>query len=114
MVADENFGCGSSREHAPWALEATGIRCVIAPSFARIFYENMFNNGLLCIELPKWQIDDFFLKRSSFLKINLDEGLITTERGEVIPFVQPSGYQLDLIRNKGSVGVILKLAAELN
>jgi len=114
IVADENFGCGSSREHAPWALEATGIRCVIAPSFARIFYENMFNNGLLCIELPKWQIDDFFLKRSSFLKINLDEGLITTERGEVIPFVQPSGYQLDLIRNKGSVGVILKLAAELN
>src|SRR5262244_2970054 len=53
LVAGENFGCGSSREHAPWALLDFGIRCVIAPSFADIFYNNCFNNGLLPIALPK-------------------------------------------------------------
>ena len=53
MVADENFGCGSSREHAPWALLDFGIKCVIAPSFADIFYNNCFKNGILPITLPK-------------------------------------------------------------
>jgi len=53
LVAGENFGCGSSREHAPWALSAAGIKCVIARSFARIFYNNMLANGLLCIEVTK-------------------------------------------------------------
>lgn len=52
LVAGANFGCGSSREHAPWALEANGIRLVIAESFARIFRQNMFNCGLLAVELP--------------------------------------------------------------
>jgi 3-isopropylmalate/(R)-2-methylmalate dehydratase small subunit len=57
LIADENFGCGSSREHAPWALLDFGIRCVIAPSFADIFHNNCFKNGILPIVLPKEQID---------------------------------------------------------
>ena len=57
LVAGENFGCGSSREHAPWALLDFGIRCVIAPSFADIFYNNCFKNGILPITLPQAEID---------------------------------------------------------
>ncbi|MFQ5775799.1 MAG: 3-isopropylmalate dehydratase small subunit [Kiloniellaceae bacterium] len=57
LIAGENFGCGSSREHAPWALLDAGIRCVIAPSFGDIFYNNCFKNGILPIKLPKEQVD---------------------------------------------------------
>jgi len=57
LVARENFGCGSSREHAPWALLDFGIRCVIAPSFADIFYNNCFKNGILPITLPRSEVD---------------------------------------------------------
>ena len=57
LVAGENFGCGSSREHAPWALLDFGIRCVIAPSFADIFYNNCFKNGILPIRLPQADVD---------------------------------------------------------
>jgi 3-isopropylmalate/(R)-2-methylmalate dehydratase small subunit len=57
LVTGENFGCGSSREHAPWALLDFGIRCVIAPSFADIFYNNCFKNGILPIKLPQEQVD---------------------------------------------------------
>ncbi|HEX6121247.1 MAG TPA: 3-isopropylmalate dehydratase small subunit, partial [Dongiaceae bacterium] len=57
LVAGPNFGCGSSREHAPWALHDFGIRCVIAPSFADIFYNNCFKNGILPIKLPKEDVD---------------------------------------------------------
>jgi 3-isopropylmalate/(R)-2-methylmalate dehydratase small subunit len=60
IVSRANFGCGSSREHAPWALEANGIRLVIAESFARIFRQNMFNCGLLAVELPAAAIDRLF------------------------------------------------------
>jgi 3-isopropylmalate/(R)-2-methylmalate dehydratase small subunit len=60
VISRANFGCGSSREHAPWALEANGIRLVIAESFARIFRQNMFNCGLLAVELPPAVIDRLF------------------------------------------------------
>ncbi len=60
VITRTNFGCGSSREHAPWALEANGINVVIAASFARIFRQNMFNCGLLAIELPEARIDGLF------------------------------------------------------
>ncbi|MBU0462683.1 MAG: 3-isopropylmalate dehydratase small subunit [Proteobacteria bacterium] len=60
IVSRENFGCGSSREHAPWALEVNGIHVVIAQSFARIFRQNMFNGGMLAIELSKEQINTLF------------------------------------------------------
>lgn len=60
VVSRENFGCGSSREHAPWALEVNDITCVIAQNFARIFRQNMFNGGMLAIELAKDTIDELF------------------------------------------------------
>jgi 3-isopropylmalate/(R)-2-methylmalate dehydratase small subunit len=60
VVTRANFGCGSSREHAPWALEVNDITCVIAESYARIFRQNMFNGGMLAIELPSKQIDEIF------------------------------------------------------
>jgi 3-isopropylmalate/(R)-2-methylmalate dehydratase small subunit len=60
IVTRANFGCGSSREHAPWALEANGIACIIAESFARIFRQNMFNGGMLAVELPEVTIAEIF------------------------------------------------------
>jgi 3-isopropylmalate/(R)-2-methylmalate dehydratase small subunit len=60
IVARGNFGCGSSREHAPWALEVNGITCCIAESYARIFRQNMFNGGMLAVELPKEKISEIF------------------------------------------------------
>ncbi len=60
VITKENFGCGSSREHAPWALEVNDINIVIAPSFARIFRQNMFNCGMLAIELPEENIEEIF------------------------------------------------------
>jgi len=65
VVTRENFGCGSSREHAPWALEVNGINVVIAESFARIFRQNMYNCGMMAIELSKEQIDALFAKYSN-------------------------------------------------
>ena len=58
LITGENFGCGSSREHAPWALKDLGLKCIIAPSFADIFYGNCFKNGILPIKLPQEIIDD--------------------------------------------------------
>lgn len=119
LVAGENFGCGSSREHAPWALESAGTKCVIAPSFARIFENNMFANGLLCITLPKDKIELLFETRISEINISLKENAIVIGSypeknfpGSRIYF-EISDYQKELIKNGGSVGVMLKLAAEL-
>lgn len=66
VVTRENFGCGSSREHAPWALEVNGINLVIAPSFARIFRQNMYNCGMLAVELPEPRIDKLFADFAGF------------------------------------------------
>lgn len=111
LMTGENFGCGSSREHAPWALEGVGIKCVIASSFARIFENNMFANGLLCITLSKDAIKRLVKERPEKLEINLESGVILYG-AQFIKF-SISDYQKDLIRNGGSVSVMLKLAADL-
>src|ERR1700743_3946611 len=72
LVAGENFGCGSSREHAPWALDDFGIRCVIAPSFADIFYNNCFQNGMLPLKLPKDQVDQLMEDARQGREITVD------------------------------------------
>ena len=74
LVAGDNFGCGSSREHAPWALLDFGIRCVIAPSFADIFYNNCFKNGILPIKLPQEDVDKLMddAERGSNARITVD------------------------------------------
>jgi 3-isopropylmalate/(R)-2-methylmalate dehydratase small subunit len=66
LIAGDNFGCGSSREHAPWALLDFGIRCVIAPSFADIFYNNSFKNGVLPVVLPQDQVDELMRQAAEF------------------------------------------------
>ncbi|MEE2969387.1 MAG: 3-isopropylmalate dehydratase small subunit [Pseudomonadota bacterium] len=90
LVAGENFGCGSSREHAPWALMDFGIKCVIAPSFADIFYNNSFKNGVLLITLPQEQIDrlmdDAEKGANARMAVDLESQEITRPDGETIPF----------------------------
>ena len=90
LVAGANFGCGSSREHAPWALSDFGIRCVIAPSFADIFYNNSFKNGMLLITLPQKTIDKMMLDaengENARLSVDLETQQITRPDGEIIDF----------------------------
>ncbi len=90
LIAGENFGCGSSREHAPWALHDFGIRCVIAPSFADIFHNNCFKNGMLPIELPQEEIDklldDADRGANATITIDLEKQEITGPDGGVIKF----------------------------
>ena len=111
LIAGENFGCGSSREHAVWALAGAGIKCVIAPSFARIFYNNMFNNGLLCIELSEDDIKK--ISRFSEIFINVEAGCIGSPSGMCIVDFEISEYQRELILNGGSTGMMFQLAAEI-
>jgi len=96
LVSGENFGCGSSREHAPWALLDFGIRCVIAPSFADIFFNNCFKNGILAIPLPQEQVDilmkDAEKGANARMTVDLAAQTITTSDGEVI------GFEIDPFR----------------
>jgi len=108
VVTRANFGCGSSREHAPWALEANGIHMVIAESFARIFRQNMFNCGMLAIELPKDVIKDLFLTfagRDTNVQTDLNEATLTFSadgQSRTVPFTL-SGFDADLITAGGWV-----------
>ncbi len=94
LLARKNFGCGSSREHAPWAIEQYGFRALIAPSFADIFFNNCFKNGLLPIVLPETTVSQLFDAVHGFpgyqLTIDLERQVIVQPQGEEIPFdVQP-------------------------
>ena len=90
LVAGDNFGCGSSREHAPWALLDAGIRCIIAPSFADIFYNNCFKNGILPIALPQEQVDllldDAGRGSNAVITVDLEKQEITGPDGGTINF----------------------------
>lgn len=93
LLTRENFGCGSSREHAPWALADYGFRALIAPSFADIFYNNCFKNGLLPIVLGAEVVDGLFkdAKPGYSLTVDLESQMIVTPYGERIPFeIDPS------------------------
>ena len=85
IVTRANFGCGSSREHAPWALEVNGINVVIAESFARIFRQNMYNCGMFAIELPKEKIDylfDTYKDKDTLIEIDVDNDKIIVSSGD--------------------------------
>ena len=90
LIAHDNFGCGSSREHAPWALLDFGIRCVIAPSFADIFHNNCFKNGILPIRLPRavcdQLMDDSLLGENARLTVDLERTVVIRPNGEEIAF----------------------------
>jgi 3-isopropylmalate/(R)-2-methylmalate dehydratase small subunit len=95
LIAYENFGCGSSREHAPWALLDFGIRCVIAPSFADIFYNNCFKNGILPIALPREQIDRLmqYAQSASSMTVDLESQTVRAGNHEF-------SFTLDPFRKK--------------
>ena len=96
LIAGDNFGCGSSREHAPWSLLDFGFKCIIAPSFADIFYNNCFKNGILPIRLDQKTIDILMdqANQKKHLTINLKDQLIILESGNTIEF------QIDPFRKK--------------
>ncbi|MCF8496399.1 MAG: 3-isopropylmalate dehydratase small subunit [Alphaproteobacteria bacterium] len=98
LIAGENFGCGSSREHAPWALLDFGLRCVIAPSFADIFYNNCFKNGILPIALPKEQVEALMKEAQDNpgapLEIDLEKQTVT--RGNLFSF----SFEIDPFRKR--------------
>ena len=81
LIAGENFGCGSSREHAPWALADMGYKCIIAPSFADIFFNNSFKNGILLIALPKDQVDQLMQDAENGQDITVDLEYQTIHHG---------------------------------
>jgi 3-isopropylmalate/(R)-2-methylmalate dehydratase small subunit len=112
LVAGENFGCGSSREHAPWALLDFGIRCVIAPSFADIFYNNCFKNGILPIRLPQADVDKLMddAERGSNARISIDleKQEIRGPDGGMIKFEVDAFRKRCLLNGWDDIGLTLK------
>ena len=111
LVGAENFGCGSSREHAPWALLDFGIRCVIAPSFADIFYNNCFKNGILPIVLPQDQVDllmdDAQNGANATLSVDLESQTITRPDGSAISFEVDAFRKHCLLHGLDDIGLTL-------
>lgn len=113
LLTRENFGCGSSREHAPWALQDYGFRVIIAPSFADIFFNNCFKNGLLPIVLDCDIVDRLFADASGVgyqLEVDLAKQLITTKYGERIPFEIEPTRKHRLLNGLDDIGLTLQHA----
>jgi 3-isopropylmalate/(R)-2-methylmalate dehydratase small subunit len=114
LVAGENFGCGSSREHAPWALLDFGIRCVIAPSFADIFYNNCFKNGILPITLPEDEVDklldDASRGANATITVDLENQRITGPDGGEIRFEIDRFRKHCLLNGLDEVGLSMEKA----
>jgi 3-isopropylmalate/(R)-2-methylmalate dehydratase small subunit len=117
LVAGENFGCGSSREHAPWALLDAGIRCVIAPSFADIFYNNCFKNGILPIVLPQEQVDllmdDAQRGANAVVTVDLEKQEITGPDGGCISFDLDPFRKHCLLNGLDDIGLTLEKADKI-
>ena len=118
LVAGENFGCGSSREHAPWALLDFGIRCVIAPSFADIFYNNCFKNGILPIRLPQADVDllmdDARRGANAVVTIDLEKQEITGPDGGMVHFEIDPFRKHCLLDGLDDIGLTLEKAVEID
>jgi 3-isopropylmalate/(R)-2-methylmalate dehydratase small subunit len=118
LVAGHNFGCGSSREHAPWALRDYGIRCVIAPSFADIFYNNCFKNGILPVTVGKddWRLllNDADNSENPRLTVDLEALTITRPGGDVVTF-EIDGFRRDcLLNGLDDIGLTLQKADKID
>ncbi|ARC90212.1 3-isopropylmalate dehydratase small subunit [Rhodovulum sp. MB263] len=118
LVAGDNFGCGSSREHAPWAIKDFGIRCVIAPSFADIFFNNCFKNGILPIPLPQEQVDilmkDAEKGANARMTIDLENQTITTSDGVEIAFEVDPFRKHCLLEGLDDIGLTLNKATAID
>lgn len=112
LLGRENFGCGSSREHAVWALDQFGIRCVIAPSFADIFKNNSFKSGLLPVELPESEIDALFNRiaagESLQLKIDLQEEKVWVDGNRSVSFTVDPFRRNCLLQGLDDIGITLQ------
>ncbi len=117
LLTRENFGCGSSREHAPWALEDYGFRAIIAPSFADIFFNNCFKNGLLPIKLDSEKIDALFNAVDASigykLAIDLERQTITSPDGTVYPFIVDAFRKHCLLNGLDDIGLTLQHVDEI-
>jgi len=118
IIAGDNFGCGSSREHAPWALLDFGIRCVIATSFADIFYNNCFKNGILPIVMPQEQVDilmaDARKGANARQTIDLEAQTVTTSDGQVFPFSVDGHRKHCLMNGLDDIGLTLEKASAID
>ena len=118
LVAGENFGCGSSREHAPWALLDFGIRCVIAPSFADIFHNNCFKNGILPIALPQEQVDalmrDAERGSNARMTVDLEAQTVTSSDGQVFPFEIDPHQRRCLLEGLDDIALTLERASAID
>lgn len=112
LLTEENFGCGSSREHAVWSLIDFGITVVIAPSFADIFYSNCFKNGLLPITLSKADIQQLIAKKNNLVTVNLEDQLIRVESLE-IPFSIDAWRRETLLKGLDEIGETLSYEKEI-
>ena len=117
LLARENFGCGSSREHAVWALEDAGFRVVIAPSFADIFFNNCFKNGVLPIVLEAAPLDDLFGEVEATpgyrLRVDLEQQTITKPNGEVLGFEVDEFRKYCLLNGLDDIGLTLQHADDI-
>ncbi|MEI4233042.1 3-isopropylmalate dehydratase small subunit [Roseovarius sp. D22-M7] len=111
LIAGDNFGCGSSREHAPWAIKDFGIRCIIAPSFADIFHSNCFKNGILPIALPSAQVDLLMREAekgaNARIEVDLEAQTVTTPDGTVLPFEVDAFKKHCLLEGLDDIGLTL-------
>ncbi len=118
LVAGDNFGCGSSREHAPWAIKDFGITCVIAPSFADIFFNNCFKNGILPIALPQEQVDvlmkDAEKGANARMTVDLEAQEITTSDGDVFKFDVDSFKKHCLLEGLDDIGLTMEKADSIS
>ena len=118
LIAHENFGCGSSREHAPWALLDFGIRCIIAPDFADIFHNNCFKNGILPVRLPREVcdrlIEDAAMGENARLTVDLERQVVVRPNGEEIAFeIDPFRRHL-LLHGLDDIGQTMQRAAAID
>jgi 3-isopropylmalate dehydratase small subunit len=116
LIAGPNFGCGSSREHAPWALEDFGIRCVIASSFADIFFNNCFNNGILPLILAQEDVDklmDEARGANHVFSVDLKTQTVTSPSGQTFRFDIDPGRKTKLYEGLDDIGMSLKREADI-
>ncbi|VVE67493.1 3-isopropylmalate dehydratase [Pandoraea anapnoica] len=117
LLARKNFGCGSSREHAPWALQQYGFRAVIAPSFADIFFNNCYKNGLLPIALSEMQVDHLFNETAAFngyqLTIDLEKQAVMTADGRAYEFDIAPFRKYCLLNGFDDIGLTLRHADKI-
>ncbi len=117
LIARKNFGCGSSREHAPWALDQYGFRVVIAPSFADIFFDNCFKNGLLPIVLPESQVARLFDEVAAFvgyqLTIDLERQVVIQADGSELSFEVQAFRKFCLLNGFDDIGLTLRHADKI-